>query len=46
MLSFGANAEAAILGGQAVTVIAKAIEQRFTYAQDWPLGSALHRLVR
>ena len=45
VLSFGANAEAAILGGQAVTVIAKAIEQRFTYAQDWPLGSALTVLV-
>jgi spermidine/putrescine transport system permease protein len=45
VLSFGANAEAAILGGQAVTVVAKAIEQRFSYAQDWPLGSALTVLV-
>jgi spermidine/putrescine transport system permease protein len=45
VLSFGANAEASILGGQAVTVVAKAIEQRFTYAQDWPLGAALTVLV-
>ncbi|MDQ3560268.1 MAG: ABC transporter permease [Pseudomonadota bacterium] len=41
VLAFGANSEAAILGGQSVVVIAKAIEQRFTYAQDWPLGSSL-----
>jgi len=45
VLSFGANAEAAILGGRAVTVVATAIEQRFTYAQDWPLGSALTVIV-
>ena len=41
VLSLGANAEMNILGGQAVTVIANAIEQRFNYAQDWPLGAAL-----
>jgi len=41
VLSLGANAEMNILGGQAVTVITNAIEQRFNYAQDWPLGAAL-----
>ena len=41
VLSLGANAEMRILGGQAVTVITHAIEQRFGYAQDWPLGGAL-----
>jgi spermidine/putrescine transport system permease protein len=45
VLSLGANTEAAIMGGQAVVVITKAIEQRFTYAQDWPLGSALTVIV-
>lgn len=45
VLSLGANAEMSILGGQAVTVIARAIEQRFNYAQDWPLGAALTMLV-
>ena len=34
-----------ILGGQSVTVITRAIEQRFNYAQDWPLGAALTVLV-
>lgn len=41
VLALGANAEAAILGGRAVTVITAAIEQRFNYAQDWPMGAAL-----
>jgi spermidine/putrescine transport system permease protein len=45
VLALGANAEAAILGGRAVVVVSQAIEQRFTYAQDWPLGSALTVLV-
>lgn len=45
VLSLGSSAEAAILGGQAVTVVARAIEQRFTYAQDWPLGAALTVVV-
>ena len=40
-----ANAEAAILGGRAVTVVTAAIEQRFNYAQDWPMGAALTVLV-
>lgn len=45
VLCIGANAEAAILGGQAVTVVTRAIEQRFSYAQDWPMGAALTMLV-
>jgi spermidine/putrescine transport system permease protein len=45
VLALGANAEAAILGGRAVTVITTAIEQRFNYAQDWPMGAALTVLV-
>lgn len=45
VLCLGANAEAAILGGRAVTVITTAIEQRFNYAQDWPMGAALTVLV-
>ena len=45
VLALGANAEMRILGGQAVTVITHAIEQRFNYAQDWPMGAALTMLV-
>lgn len=45
VLCLGANAEAAILGGRAVTVITAAIEQRFNYAQDWPMGAALTVIV-
>lgn len=45
VLSLGANAEAAILGGRAITVITAAIEQRFNYAQDWPMGAALTVVV-
>lgn len=45
VLSLGANSEMSILGGQAVTVVTRAIEQRFSYAQDWPLGAALTVLV-
>lgn len=45
VLSLGANAEMSILGGQVVTVVTRAIEQRFSYAQDWPTGAALTMLV-
>ena len=45
VLALGANAEAAILGGRAVTVITAAIDQRFNYGQDWPSGAALTVLV-
>lgn len=41
VLSAGALAEAKLLGGRAVIVIADDIETAFTYGQDWPLGSAL-----
>lgn len=41
VLGIGAVAEAKILGGQSVIVIAHDIEMAFTYSQNWPLGSAL-----
>ncbi len=41
VLSLGSLAEAKILGGQAVIMIADDIESAFTYGQNWPLGSAL-----
>jgi spermidine/putrescine transport system permease protein len=41
VMTLGATTEAAILGGQSVVVAVQSIEQRFNYAQDWPLGSAL-----
>ena len=41
VLSAGAIAEAKILGGQKVVTVAADIESEFTYAQNWPLGSAL-----
>ncbi len=44
VLSVGAISEAKILGGQKVVTIASDIESEFTYAQNWPLGSALSAL--
>lgn len=44
VLSVGAISEAKILGGQKVVTIASDIESEFTYAQNWPLGSALSTL--
>lgn len=41
VLAVGAIAESKILGGQSVILIAQDIEVAFTYAQNWPLGSAL-----
>jgi spermidine/putrescine transport system permease protein len=41
VLSAGAVAESKILGGQSVITITQDIEAAFTYAQNWPLGSAL-----
>jgi len=41
VLSAGAVAEAKILGGRTVIVIADDIETAFSYGQNWPLGSAL-----
>ncbi len=44
VLAAGAIAEAKILGGQKVVTIAADIESEFTYAQNWPLGSAISTL--
>ena len=41
VLATGAMAEAKLLGGQSVIVIADEVETAFTYGQNWPLGSAL-----
>jgi len=41
VLATGALAEAKLLGGSAVIVMAAEVETAFTYGQDWPLGSAL-----
>lgn len=45
VLGAGAVAEAKVLGGQSVIVITHDIEIAFTYAQNWPLGSALAVLL-
>ncbi len=45
VLATGAMAEAKLLGGQSVIVIADEVETAFTYGQNWPLGSALAMLV-
>ena len=45
VLAAGAVAEAKVLGGQSVIVITHDIEIAFTYAQNWPLGSALAVLM-
>jgi len=41
----GSLAEAKILGGQAIVLIADDIESAFTFAQNWPKGSALSVLL-
>ena len=41
VLAAGALTESKILGGQSIITIAQDIETAFTYAQNWPLGSAL-----
>ena len=41
VLSAGAIAEAKLLGGRSVISIGDDVETAFTYAQNWPLGSAL-----
>ncbi len=41
VLSTGAIAEAKLLGGRSVISIGDDVETAFTYAQNWPLGSAL-----
>ena len=45
VLAVGAIAEAKVLGGQQVIPITHDIEIAFTYAQNWPLGSALAVLL-
>lgn len=45
VLAVGAIAEAKILGGQSIVPIAHAIQHEFTYAQNWPLGSAISVLT-
>jgi spermidine/putrescine transport system permease protein len=45
VLAAGAVAESRILGGQAIISITQDIETAFTYAQNWPLGSALAVLL-
>lgn len=41
VLSAGAIAEGKLLGGRSVITIGDDVETAFTYAQNWPLGSAL-----
>jgi spermidine/putrescine transport system permease protein len=41
VLSAGAIAEGKLLGGRSVITIGDDIETAFTFAQNWPLGSAL-----
>jgi len=45
VLVLGSLAEAKILGGQAIVMIADDIESSFTFAQNWPRGSALSVLL-
>lgn len=45
VLAVGALSETKLVGGQNVAVIAHDIQHEFTYAQNWPIGSALAMLV-
>lgn len=45
VLAVGAIAEAKLLGGANIVVIAHAIQHEFTYAQNWPLGSAISMIT-
>ena len=45
VLAVGAISEAKLLGGQNTPVIAQDIQHEFTYAQNWPLGSAISVLT-
>jgi spermidine/putrescine transport system permease protein len=45
VLAVGAIAEAKVLGGQRIIPVTHDIEIAFTYAQNWPLGSALSVLL-
>ena len=41
VLGVGAISEAKLLGGANIVVISHSIQHEFTYAQNWPLGSAI-----
>ena len=45
ILAAGAISEAKILGGTSVVMIAQDIQKEFTFAQNWPKGSALSVLM-
>jgi len=45
VLAVGAIAEAKVLGGQRIIPVTHGIEISFTYAQNWPQGSALSVLL-
>ncbi|OJF94942.1 ABC transporter permease [Pararhizobium antarcticum] len=45
ILAAGAITEAKVLGGTAVVMIAQDIQKEFTFAQNWPKGSALSMLM-
>jgi len=45
ILVAGAITEAKVLGGTAVVMIAQDIQKEFTFAQNWPKGSALSILL-
>ena len=45
ILVAGAITEAKVLGGTAVVMIAQDIQKEFTFAQNWPKGSALSVLL-
>lgn len=45
ILTTGALTEAKVMGGTAVVTIAQDIQKEFTFAQNWPRGSALSVLM-
>lgn len=45
VLAVGAISEAKVLGGANIVVVTHAIQHEFTYAQNWPLGSAISMFV-
>ena len=45
VLAIGAISEAKLLGGANIVVISHAIMHEFTYAQNWPLGSAISMIT-
>ncbi|OBZ95880.1 spermidine/putrescine ABC transporter permease [Pararhizobium polonicum] len=45
ILTAGAITEAKVMGGTAVVTIAQDIQKEFTFAQNWPRGSALSVLM-